>query len=188
MAHFAKIGLNSKVLAVHVVADKDCLNGDGIEDEEVGRQFLERIHHYPFWIQTSYNTKGGIHRSGDNSKALRGNYAGIGMTYDEDNNIFIHKQPYASWVLNTTTARWNAPITNPTVEVYEEGTWTQEEIDGGGAPDGTSAGDVKQNPWDMVWDESAYQADNTQGWKATKAPDSDPKTVYSWNGTAWVSE
>ena len=44
MAHYAKLGANNKVIAVHVVADSDCQNADGIEDEEVGRQFLERIH------------------------------------------------------------------------------------------------------------------------------------------------
>ena len=44
MAHYAKLGANNKVIAVHVVADTDCQNADGIEDEEVGRQFMERIH------------------------------------------------------------------------------------------------------------------------------------------------
>ena len=110
MAHFAKIGLNSKVIAVHVVNDSDCLNADDIEDEEVGRQFLERINNWPLWKQTSYNTYNNTHLSGDNSKALRGNYAEIGMTYDEDNNIFISKKPFASWVLNTSEARWQSPI------------------------------------------------------------------------------
>ena len=110
MAHFAKIGLNSKVVSVHAVSDKNCQNADGIEDEEVGRQFLERIHHYTFWKRTSYNTVHGIHSSGDNSKAFRGNYAGIGMLWDEDNNLFYPKKPYASWVLNTSEARWQSPI------------------------------------------------------------------------------
>ena len=110
MAHFAKLGANNKVIAVHVVNDSDCLNADGIEDEEVGRQFLERIHHWPLWKKTSYNTKNNTHSSGDNSKALRGNYAGIGMSYDEDNDIFIPKKPYASWTLNTSEARWQSPI------------------------------------------------------------------------------
>ena len=82
MAHYAKLGINSKVIAVHVVADKDCQNADGIEDEEVGRQFLENIHNWPLWKKTSYNTAGNKHSSGDDSKAFRGNYAGIGMTYD----------------------------------------------------------------------------------------------------------
>ena len=110
MAHFAKIGINSKVAAVHVVADKDCKNADGIEDEEVGRQFLERIHHWPLWKQTSYNTKNNTHSSGDNSKALRGNYASIGMTYDDDNDIFISAKPHPSWILNVSEARWQSPI------------------------------------------------------------------------------
>ena len=68
------------------------------------------------WIQTSYNTRGGKHydnKTGelsDESKALRGNYAGIGHIWDEDNNIFYGKKPHASWVLNTTTASWHSPI------------------------------------------------------------------------------
>ena len=123
MAHFAKIGINSKVAAVHVVADKDCKNADGIEDEEVGRQFLERIHNYPFWKRTSYNTSQGKHSSGDNSKAFRGNYAGIGMTYDEDNDIFIGKKPYDSWTLNVAEARWVSPAGDaPALSAEEQAT------------------------------------------------------------------
>ena len=108
MAHYAKLGANNKVIAVHVVADKDCLNADGIEDEEVGRQFLERIHSWPLWKKTSYNTIKNTHRLG--GTPFRGNYAGIGMTYDEDNDIFITKKPYPSWVLNVAEARWQSPI------------------------------------------------------------------------------
>ena len=108
MAHYAKLGINSKVIAVHVVADVDCHNADGVEDEEVGRQFLERIHNYPHWVKTSYNTVGGQHNNG--GTPLRGNYAGIGMIYDEDNDLFISKKPHASWVLNTSEARWQSPI------------------------------------------------------------------------------
>ena len=108
MAHYAKLGINSKVLAVHVVNDSDCINAAGVEDEEVGRQFLERIHSWPLWKKTSYNTIRGQHSKG--GTPLRGNYAGIGMTYDDDNDIFISKKPYASWVLNTSEARWQSPI------------------------------------------------------------------------------
>ena len=108
MAHYAKLGANNKVIAVHVVADADCQNADGIEDEEVGRQFLERIHSWPLWKKTSYNTQSGQHKNG--GTPLRGNYAGIGMTYDEDNDIFIIKKPFASWTLNVEEARWQSPI------------------------------------------------------------------------------
>jgi len=108
MAHYAKLGINSKVIAVNVVADKDCKNANNVEDEEVGRQFLERIHNYPLWKQTSFNTFNGQHKLG--GTPLRGNYAAIGMIYDEDNDIFINKKPYASWVLNVAEARWQSPV------------------------------------------------------------------------------
>ena len=112
MAHFAKLGSNSKVIQVLTLDNKDMLNADGVEDETVGQQYLERHNNWPAekWIQTSYNTRGGKHGSGDDSKALRGNYAGVGYVWDEDNNLFYRKKPYASWVLNTTTARWHSPI------------------------------------------------------------------------------
>jgi hypothetical protein len=108
MAHYAKLGINSKVIGVEVVADADCQNADGIEDEEVGRQFLERIHNWPLWKKTSYNTAAGQHKLG--GTPLRGNYAGIGMTYDEDNDLFLPPKPYPSWVLITAEARWQSPI------------------------------------------------------------------------------
>ena len=104
MAHYAKLGANNKVIGVHVVNDSDCLNADGIEDEEVGRQFLERLHNWPLWKKTSYNTQSNKHSSGDDSKALRGNYAGIGYIYDDDNDLFLPKKPHSSWVLNTADA------------------------------------------------------------------------------------
>jgi hypothetical protein len=87
MAHFAKLGINGKVIGVHVVDNKDLHNADGIEDEEIGRQYLERIHHWPLWVQTSYNTRHNKHSS-----------------------IFVPKKPYPSWVLNTSEARWQSPV------------------------------------------------------------------------------
>ena len=120
MAHFAKLGINGKVIGVHVVDNKDLHNADGIEDEEIGRQYLERIHHWPLWVQTSYNTRHNKHSSGDDSKAFRGNYAGIGYIYDEDNDIFVPKKPYPSWVLNTSEARWQSPVGDAPVLSEEE--------------------------------------------------------------------
>ena len=117
MAHFAKLGVNGKVIAVHGLDNDQMLNADGAEDETVGQQRLQEIHGWPaaMWIQTSYNTRGNKYYNadgseGDQSKKLRGNYAGIGMTYDEDNDIFISKKPYASWTLNVAEARWQSPI------------------------------------------------------------------------------
>ena len=147
MAHFAKIGANSKVIQVLTLNNKDMLNADGVEDESVGQQYLETHNNWPaqMWIQTSYNTKGNTHSSGDNSKALRGNYAGIGYTWDEDNQIFWTKSPYASWVKDTTTASWKSPI--------------------GDAPDlteeQTSQNEAETHSWGYVWNEANQTWDLT---------------------------
>ena len=120
MAHFAKISDTSQVLTVHVVNNNDMLNADGVEDESVGQQYLEKHNNWPaqMWIQTSYNTSAGTHKDG--GTPLRGNYAGIGYTWDEDNNLFYGKKPYASWVLNTTTATWHSPIGDAPDDLTDE--------------------------------------------------------------------
>ena len=112
MAHFAKLGANGKVIQVLTMDNDKMKNADGVEDETVGQQWLETHNNWPaqMWIQTSYNTMSNKHSSGDDSKAFRGNYAGIGYTWDEDNNIFWPKKPYASWVKDTATASWKSPI------------------------------------------------------------------------------
>jgi hypothetical protein len=63
------------------------------------------------WIQTSYNTYGGVHRNG--GTPLRKNYAGIGYSYDEDLDAFIPPKPYDSWALNSTSCLWEPPIEYP---------------------------------------------------------------------------
>ncbi len=122
MAHFAKLGANGKVIQVLTLNNGDMLNADGVEDESVGQQYLEQHNNWPaqMWIQTSYNTSGNKHSSGDDSKAFRGNYAGIGYTWDEDNNLFYPKKPYPSWVLNTTTASWHSPIGDAPDDLTDE--------------------------------------------------------------------
>jgi len=122
MAHFAKISETNEVLAVLAVNNKDVLNADGVEDETIGQQYLEQHNNWPaqMWIQTSYNTRGGKHSSGDDSKALRGNYAGIGHTWDEDNQIFWPKSPYASWVKDTSDAQWHSPIGDAPDDLTDE--------------------------------------------------------------------
>ena len=88
MAHFAKIGANGKVIQVLTMDNDKMLNADGVEDEAVGQQWLETHNNWPaqMWIQTSYNTYNNQHKDG--GTPLRGNYAGIGYEWDEDNNIF----------------------------------------------------------------------------------------------------
>ena len=63
------------------------------------------------WIQTSYNTRAGVHLNG--RTPLRKNYAGIGFTYDPALDAFIPPKPYASWVLNEDTCQWEAPVAYP---------------------------------------------------------------------------
>ena len=115
MAHFAKIGMNGKVIQVLTMDNEEMKDDQGNEIEAKGQEWLERHNNWPaqMWIQTSYNTINNTHSSGDNSKALRGNYAGIGYIWDEDNNIFLPPKPYPSWVKDISTASWQSPIGNP---------------------------------------------------------------------------
>ena len=147
MAHFAKLGANGKVIQVLTMDNDKMLNADGDEDEGVGQQWLERHNNWPaqMWIQTSYNTYNNKHKSGDDSKAFRGNYAGIGYTWDEDDQIFWPKKPFTSWVKDTATARWKSPI--------------------GAAPAFTaeqqSQNEAGTNSWHYEWNESGQSWDLT---------------------------
>ena len=147
MAHFAKLGANGKVIQVLTLNNSDMLNADGVEDESVGQQYLETHNNWPaqMWIQTSYNTSANTHSSGDNSKAFRGNYAGIGHTWDEDDQIFWPKKPYASWVKNTTTASWESPIGAAPALTAEQ----------------TSQNEAGTNRWIYEWNEDGQSWDLT---------------------------
>ena len=101
MAHFAKIGLNNKVISVHSVHDNELKDSNGVEQENIGIEFLTNLHGWAVWKQTSYNGN------------FRKNHAGIGYTYDEDRDAFIPKKPYNSWILNETTCLWEAPVAYP---------------------------------------------------------------------------
>ena len=121
MASFAKIGLNGKVIAVHSVVNKVLHDSNGIEREDIGIDFLTKLHGWSIWVQTSYNTHGGVHNN--NGTPLRKNFAGIGMTYDEDRDAFIPKKPYNSWILNEQTCLWEAPVALPDTE--NKYTWNE---------------------------------------------------------------
>ena len=147
MAHFAKLGANGKVIQVLTMDNDKMLNADGVEDESVGQQWLEQHNNWPaqMWIQTSYNTINNTHNSGDNSKAFRGNYAGIGYEWDEDNQIFWPKKPYASWVKNSTTAQWDSPIGAAPALTAEQ----------------TSQNEANTHRWMYVWNEENQSWDLT---------------------------
>ena len=111
MASFAKIGLNGKVIEVLSVVNEVLHDSNGVEQEAIGIDFLTKLTGYPLWIQTSYNTIGGVHNN--NGTPLRKNHAGIGYTYDEDRDAFIPKKPFNSWILNEDTCQWNSPVAYP---------------------------------------------------------------------------
>lgn len=104
MSHFAEIDENNIVTRV-IVAEQDFIDSGAVGDPSR-------------WIQTSYNTRAGVHYGQDGQPdggvALRKNYAGIGYSYDPDLDAFIPPKPYNSWILNTTTGQWDPPTPMPT--------------------------------------------------------------------------
>lgn len=103
MAHYAKV-VNGTVTQV-IVAEKEFF--DTFIDSSPGQ-----------WIQTSYNTRGNVHYLPDSDipsgqPGFRGNYAGIGYSYDRENDVFYPPKPYNSWILNTATWLWEPPVPYP---------------------------------------------------------------------------
>ena len=108
MSHFAKVE-NGTVTQV-IVIEQDVLNLGHWGDPAL-------------WVQTSYNTHGGVHANG--GTPLRKNFAGIGYTYDSQRDAFYPPQPFASWVLDEDTCLWKAPVDRPTNGSY---TWDEETV------------------------------------------------------------
>jgi hypothetical protein len=92
MSHFARVTAQGIVEQV-IVAEQD---------------FIDTLSDKTSWIQTSYNTRGGVHTLG--GTPLRKNYAGIGYTYDRVRDAFIPPKPEGDWVLNEETCLWE-PLT-----------------------------------------------------------------------------
>jgi hypothetical protein len=115
MAHFAQIDDNNIVTQVIVIEQ-------GMVDTGLWGDPAK-------WIQTSYNTRGGIHYGSndfpDGGVALRKNFAGIGYTYDVARDAFYSPKPYASWVLNEDTCLWEAPVPYPVTEENTFYTWDE---------------------------------------------------------------
>ena len=104
MGHFAKIDKDGIVQRV-LVADQNFIDSGAVGDANN-------------WVQTSYNTRGGVHYAPnsdtpDGGIALRKNYAGVGHTYDQTREAFISPKPYPSWELNEDTCWWDSPIPYP---------------------------------------------------------------------------
>ena len=108
MAHFAKV--ENGVVTQVIVIEQDVLNLGHWGDPAS-------------WVQTSYNTQGGVHKLG--GTPLRKNYAGIGFTYDAQRDAFIPPKPYTSWLLNEDTCQWGAPTPMPTTGLH---LWDEETL------------------------------------------------------------
>ena len=158
MAHFAELDSDNKVKRV-VVVGNDIPTAEGPLGENDMHVDGET------WCVDFF--KGGTWKQTSYNHNFRKQYAGIGMTYDSAKDKFINAQPYASWSLDSNDD-WQAPIAYPTIK------------------------DDEQDPivwfYFIRWNEDKYNADNTKGWEATKSNDeAETKTIYDWNGTAWVS-
>jgi hypothetical protein len=104
MSHFAEINSDNIVQRVLVI-DQETLNTGAWGSPNN-------------WIQTSYNTRGGVHyapnsNTPDDGVPLRKNYAGVGYTYDETRDAFIAPKPYPSWTLVEESCQWQAPVAYP---------------------------------------------------------------------------
>jgi len=162
MAHFAKLGVNGKVIQIVPFDDNKMLNADNIEDEEVGRQELENETGWPLWKQCSYNTHRGEHTT-EGKTPLRANFPAIGDIWDEENNIFVvpKNSEYGSWTLNTTTGIYEAPTPMPD---YANSTY---ELDG------------TLYKYSIDWNESTQKWEGWNNDKTTK--------LAIWNGSSWDS-
>ena len=134
MAYFAKMTNDNEVLTVVCVNDSDTTNAEGVIDESVGQQFLERTSNWPAaqWKQTFKD-------------GTRGNFAGIGYTWDENNNVFWGRKPYDSWVKDIATAEWVSPVGNVPALTEEQ----------------ESQNAAKTHEWYYKWNEESQNWDLT---------------------------
>ena len=170
MAHFAELesktdptGFTSDthliVKRVVVVGNDVEANGGKLEDNDMHVDGET-------WCVNFFG--GGTWKQTSYNNNFRKQYAGIGYVYNASKNKFLCPQPYASWALDGSDD-WQAPITYPSV-----------------------TDDGEETPswyYNISWNETKYNANNNRGWEAVKSnDDAETKTVYNWNGSAWVSE
>jgi hypothetical protein len=123
MASFAKLNSENIVITVESVVNEVLKDSNGVEQENIGIEFLKTLYNEPnaIWKQTSYNTNGGFHKLG--GTPFRKNHAGIGFQYDQTIDAFIAPKPFNSWVLNEDTCLWEAPVVYPQDD--NEYTWNE---------------------------------------------------------------
>ena len=116
------------------------------------------------WCKNFFNKPNTEFKQTSYNNNFRKQYAGIGYVYDSSKNKFLCPQPYKSWALDGSDD-WKAPITYPSTTSGSGFTYL------------------------ISWNETKYNADNDTGWQAIKSNDTaETKSVYTWNGSAWISE
>lgn len=156
MAHFAELDQNNIVLRVIVIANEALEYKEFPNSEE---HALEYLHQWfgpnTIWKQTSYNG------------TFRGNFAGIGMRYYPEYDLFVHSSPFPSWVLNTTTGKWESPVPKPDCKQYQ---WNEETVS-----------------WDYIPPRSqpfmSWTLDECDVWQPPVARPTDPlpeRSIYFW--------
>ena len=123
MAHYSFI--NDENIVVEVITGKD---EDDLETLPEGfaswEEYYETKRDGLTCKRTSYNTSGNEHSEG--GTAFRGNYAGIGFTYDPDNDVFYDPQPYPSWIMDESTWTWQSPVPLPDDHLETMYVWNEE--------------------------------------------------------------
>ncbi len=146
MAHFAKLGIDNKVIAVLTMDNITTMTNGGLEKEEIGIAHLIEHHGHENWKKCSYNTHAGVHDEG--KTPFRANYPSIGDYYSTEHDIFYVPRPsdadgdlMNSHTLNTTTGMWDPPFAPPALTTEQQ----------------TAKSSYR-------WDESVWVGDNTKGW------------------------
>ena len=146
MAHFAKLGIDNKVIAVLTMDTINTMTSGGIEREDIGIAYLVTHHGHENWKKCSYNTHAGVHAEG--KTPFRANYPAIGDYYSTALDIFHKPRPsdvdgdlMNSHTLNTTTGQWDPPHAPPALTSEQQ----------------TAKSSYR-------WDESEWALDNNKGW------------------------
>jgi hypothetical protein len=106
MAHFAELDENNVVKQVIVVHNNELKGANGVEYENKGIEFCNSLFGHTNWVQTSYNSN------------MRKQFAGVGFTYDDVNDVFVAPQPFPSWSLDENYD-WQPPVEYPSDEIGE---------------------------------------------------------------------
>ena len=108
MAHYALLDENNIVISVITGKNED-EQRDGVDVD--WEEWYKDFHGVADCKRTSFNTNANQHALGDTP--FRGNYAGVGYTYDTTNDVFLSPKPYPSWIIDTNTWSWKAPVEIP---------------------------------------------------------------------------